>query len=69
MSKVVLVVNGKETKVGDFDTLQRVLVAGSTGQAQYRLDPLQDSLVKIVVDGEEGVVDRDREAVEAAAKK
>jgi hypothetical protein len=72
MAKVVLVVNGKESEVGEFDTLVDVRVTGSTGSAAYRLDPLQDNLLRIVVEGEPNVARPDNlvlPELKAAVKK
>ena len=52
MVNVVLVVNDEEGKPEEFENLTSVEVRGPTGVATYRLDPLQDHTLKIVVNGE-----------------
>jgi len=49
MIKVIQSVDGTETELGDFEKLVSVAVTGATGTAEYRLDPLQDNIIKLVV--------------------
>jgi hypothetical protein len=49
MIKVIQSVDGTETELGDFEKLISVAVTGATGTAEYRLDPLQDNVIKLVV--------------------
>lgn len=51
MTKVIVVANGEESEVDDFDVLTSVEVRGATGVARYTLDPRQDAVIKIVVNG------------------
>ena len=49
MTKVVLVLNNEESDVTEADDLSVVEVRGATGTATYRLDPMQDHTIKLVV--------------------
>lgn len=49
--KVDFVVNDKSKGNVDLSRLQSVEVRGATGVASYRVDPLQDTIIKIVVVG------------------
>jgi len=50
-TKVQLVVNDKEASSFDVTEITSVEIRGATGVATYRLDPLQDAVIKLVVIG------------------
>jgi hypothetical protein len=59
MTKVVLVSNGDEKELDDYETLSSVEVRGATGVSRYTLDARQDAVIKIVVNGNVVTHDKD----------